>query len=34
VLDPAKARRALSWSAETRLEEGLAETWKWFREST
>jgi UDP-glucose 4-epimerase len=34
VLDPAKARGALSWSAETRLEEGLAETWKWFREST
>jgi UDP-glucose 4-epimerase len=34
VLDPGKARRTLSWGAETPLEDGLAETWEWFRETT
>jgi UDP-glucose 4-epimerase len=33
ALDPGKARRVLCWSARTPLETGLAETWKWFRET-
>jgi UDP-glucose 4-epimerase len=30
VLDPAKARVALGWSARTPLDQGLAATWNWF----
>jgi UDP-glucose 4-epimerase len=33
ALDPGKAHRALGWTARTPLEAGLAETWKWFRET-
>ena len=32
ALDPSKARAVFGWAASRPLDEGLAETWRWFRE--
>jgi UDP-glucose 4-epimerase len=32
VLDSGKARIELGWTAQTKLEDGLAETWRWFKD--
>jgi UDP-glucose 4-epimerase len=33
VADISKAKRQLSWTPETSLEQGLALNWKWFQKN-
>jgi UDP-glucose 4-epimerase len=33
VIDPARARRELGWSADVSLDDGIARTWAWTKEA-
>jgi len=33
VIDPARAKRELDWSADVSLDDGIARTWAWTKEA-